>query len=497
MQRTLLAAIALTIASLSLAQTSSQNAAVQLSATVQASPASVTLNWTTLASTTSINIYRKLRSGTTWGSAIATPAASALTWTDNTVSVGTAYEYKVVRVANGVTGSGYVASGVQVPVVDYRGKLILLVDNSIAASLTAELNQLQTDLRADGWAVLRNDISPATSVTSVRNTVISIYNADPTNVKGIYIVGHVAVPYSGNINPDGHSEHLGAWPTDGYYAEVNGTWTDNSVNNSASQRVENRNIPGDGKFDQNSLPNEVELQIGRVDLSNLPAFSNNATELTRAYLNRAHSYKVKGWSPQVRGIMFDNLQWISNPIAASGWRGMAPLVGPANITIANQTMTNFYQLVNNQSYLWSYSCGGGSQATDAGILTYNGADHLGTTQNYAATNPGVAFNMTSGSYYGDWDNRNNFLRAQLAAGQTLTTAWVGIPAWYFHHMGLGDNVGYSTWISMNNTLYTPLTDGWQSTMGKTHLGLMGDPSLRMKMVAPPTNLAITNVGGAA
>jgi hypothetical protein len=42
------------------------------------------------------------------------------------------------------------------------------------------------------------------------------------------LIGNVPVPYSGDLNPDGHSDHDGAWPTDTYYAEMNGTWTDAS-----------------------------------------------------------------------------------------------------------------------------------------------------------------------------------------------------------------------------------------------------------------------------
>ena len=151
MQRILTASLLLLIALTSVAQTSSQKASVQLSATVQASPPTITLAWTTLASTTSITIYRKLKTGTSWGSAIASPAAAALTYADVTVAAGTAYEYKVVRVAGGVTGSGYIASGIDVPVTDYRGKLILLVDNTIAASLTADrLNSALTFRRLSG-----------------------------------------------------------------------------------------------------------------------------------------------------------------------------------------------------------------------------------------------------------------------------------------------------------------------------------------------------------
>lgn len=490
--------ILVVVAGSMLAQTSSQRAAVQVSATVQSAPPRITLSWPTIPSTTSITIYRKLKSATNWSSAIATPAASDLSWQDNSVALGTAYEYRIVRVNNGVTGNGYICAGIEVPPVHHRGKVVLLVDNTIASVLSTELGQLEQDLRADGWGVLRNDVSPTATVSSVRSIVAGHYNADPSNVKAVYIVGHVPVPYSGNQAPDGHNEHSGAWPCDGFYAEVNGTWTDNSVNNNGAQRPANRNIPGDGKFDQNNFPNEVELQVGRVDLFDLPAFSQSYVELMRNYLNKAHGFKVKAWSPQARGIMFDNIQWVSNPLAASGWRAMGPLVGASNVTTANQSGTPFYMLVNNNSYLWTYASGGGGQETYDGVLTYHGAGNVGTVHDFAATSMSGAFNMSFGSYFGDWDNKNNFLRAALSSGQALTNVWSAIPGWYFHHMGLGENIGYSAWATMNNTgLYAPIHDGWQGSIGKVHLGLMGDPTLRMKMVAPPQDLTISNNAGAA
>ncbi len=497
--RALFAPILLILSFTVAAQSPSQRAAVQLNATVQASPARITLAWTTMASTTSITIYRKMKTATSWGSVLASPATSALSYDDNTVSTATAYEYKVVRVAGGVTGTGYICSGIEVPPVDYRGKLLLLVDNTFSTSLSAELNTLYADLRADGWAVVRTNLARTASIATVKSTIVSQYNADPSNVKTVFIVGHLAVPYSGNINPDGHSEHLGAWPCDGYYGDVNGTWTDASVNSSGASRVENRNIPGDGKFDQSTFPSTVELQVGRLDMYDMPAFSANETELTRTYLNKLHQFKLRYWTPTARGLVFDNLQWVSNPLAASAWRNIAPVVGAANITNANQNGTSFNVLVDDQSYLWTYSSGGGLQAYVGSTLTYNGADNVGTTQNFATTSStGGVFNMSFGSYFGDWDNKNNFLRAPLASGNALTNCWVSIPAWYFHHMAMGDNIGYSTLVSMNNTsLYTPLTDGWQSTMGKTHLALMGDPTLRQKMLTAPSNLVVTNSGGVA
>ena len=500
MLRSILAAVAaLSIAVSGHAQTASQTSAVQLQAVVQNSPPRITLSWPAFTNTTGITIYRKAKSATSWGSAIATPAASSTSYQDNNVTVGTYYEYRVVRTANAGTGQGYIAAGIEVPATEYMGKLVLLVDNTFSTSLSAELAILEQDLKADGWTILRTDVSRTATPASIRGIIQNAYNTDPANVKAVYLFGHVPVPYSGNIAPDGHNEHQGAWPSDTYYADVNGSWTDNSVNIVTSQRVENRNIPGDGKFDQSDLPNAAELQVGRVDLYDLPAFSQTETELLRAYLNKAHDFKIKGFTPQVRGIVFDNFQYTGYPLAAGGIRTIAPLVGTANVTFPNQNGSPFYTLVNNQSYLWTYSCGGGLQQTVNGVLTYNGANNVATTQNLAASQFDGVFNLSFGSYFGDWDNKNNFLRAFLASGKALSNCWSAIPHFAFHHMGLGDNIGYSGLATMNNTtsLYAPMHGGWQGSIGKSHLALMGDPSLRMIMVAPPTNLQVTNAGGNA
>ncbi len=496
MLRSLIASSLLLVATFLAAQSSSERAAVRVTATVQNTPA-ITLSWAPISSTTALTIYRKSKSATSWGSAVATPAATSTSWTDNNVSTGSNYEYKVVRVSAGVTGTGYINTGVQVPVVDYRGKIILLVDNTLSSALATELSQLTNDLRADGWGVLRSDVSRTASVTSVKSIVQGHYNSDPSNVKALYIVGHVPVPYSGNITPDGHEDTRGARPTDAYYADMDGSWTDNSVNTTATSQQRTWNTPGDGKFDQSDLPSSVELQVGRVDMYDLPTFGTTEVQLMRNYLNKAHSYKVKGWVPNARAVLVDNLQWLGNPVAGSGWRASA-MVGQLS-PVPTAPVLSFKNYINGQSYLWTAHYGGGLIAVDGGVSTYNGTDGGVTTQELASSvTMGGVFNMALGSFFYDFDSRNNFLRAVIARGDGLTNCWAGIPAWYFHHMGLGENIGYSVAASMNNTgLYPPLTEGWQSSIGRTHMNLMGDPSLRMKMVAPPSNLVVANAGGNA
>src|SRR5688572_29797515 len=65
----------------------SRQYAVELSASVQVSPPRITLSWTGESSTTSYTVYRK--SGSSW-SQIASLGASATTFADTSVALGTA-----------------------------------------------------------------------------------------------------------------------------------------------------------------------------------------------------------------------------------------------------------------------------------------------------------------------------------------------------------------------------------------------------------------------
>ncbi|MBK8498260.1 MAG: hypothetical protein IPL52_05465 [Flavobacteriales bacterium] len=51
--------------------------------------------------------------------------------------------------------------------------------------------------------------SAGASPVSVRAAIIADHAADPGRVKAVYIVGHVPVPYSGDVNPDGHRTSRG------------------------------------------------------------------------------------------------------------------------------------------------------------------------------------------------------------------------------------------------------------------------------------------------
>ncbi|MCU0359513.1 MAG: T9SS type A sorting domain-containing protein [Bacteroidia bacterium] len=469
---------------LSLSQVFGQSAAdmaVRLSATVQTNPAQISLSWPSNTTTTQYQVFRKLKNATAWGAPLSALSGTINQYTDNSVALGSNYEYRVIRVGSGYTGYGYINSGIEVPATEYRGKLILVVDSAFITPLASEIARLITDIEGDGWTVMRLNVNRNAPVDSVKSQIKSLYFTDPVNTKAVFLLGRIPVPYSGNINPDGHPDHLGAWPADVYYGDMDGIWTDVTVNSTAATSNRHHNIPGDGKFDQSLVPGNIELQVGRVDFYNLPAFTLNEVQLLKNYLDKNHDYRKKIYVPLARAVIDDNFGYFGGEgFAASAHKNFAPLVGTSSVVAAD-----YFTSMNAGSYLWSYGCGGGS---------YTSAGGIGNTAGLSTASLQGVFTMLFGSYFGDWDSQNNFLRAPLAQGKILTNLWSGRPHYQVHHMGLGENIGYGLLLTQNNpgNLYfaspTGITGKW------IHNALMGDPTLRNSIVAPASNVIATKNG---
>lgn len=468
--------IVLLITKMSVAQ-SCQDASIQLTATIQYNPASISLKWLNNGNATQFTVYRKLKTDNAWSNLMANLPDTATQFVDASVQIGDSYEYYVNGNFNGYTADGYINAGMGIAPIEDRGMLILMVDSLFTMPLASQITRLVADLAGDGWKVIRHDVSRNASVLSVKNLIVNDYNLHPTQTKAIFLLGHIPVPYSGNINPDGHPDHEGAWAADLYYADIDGIWTDISVNNTVAAAVRNQNIPGDGKFDQSVLPTDAELQIGRVDFYDLPAFATTETQLMQNYLDKDHDYKHKNFTVNHQALVDDNFGYFYGEVfAANAWKNFSPLVGTANVS-----SNDYFASMANNSYLWSYGCGGG---------TYTSAGGIGSTSDFATANLQSVFTMLFGSYFGDWDSQNNFLRAALAQGKTLTNCWAGRPHWALHCMALGENIGYSTLISQNN--YGLYAYNYGDRM--VHIALMGDPTLRNDVISPPANVSATIIG---
>src|SRR5689334_9293491 len=194
---------------------------VQISATIQETPAHITLIWPqdTCVRPESYTIYRKAPGATSWGAGKILPG-DAVSYLDKNISIGAVYEYQIVKKTPKYSGYGYICAGIKAPMTEDRGRLLLVVDDTYAHELSDELALLRLDLIGDGWRVTRLDVKRSDSVTSVKKRIKDLYNADRANVKAVFLFGHVPVPYSGDIVPDGHApDHQGAWPSDGFYGD--------------------------------------------------------------------------------------------------------------------------------------------------------------------------------------------------------------------------------------------------------------------------------------
>ena len=398
-------------------------------------------------------------------------------------------------------------AGIEVPLVEDRGQIALVVEDTVQASLSTEIARLEEDLRGDGWIPVRAVARRASSPPEVKETIEALYRAAPDRLRQVLLLGHVPVPYSGNIAPDHHYRptgngltptHQGAWPADIYYGDMVGAWTDTTVDTRNNEYPPtdpvNVNIPGDGKFDQGSATTDdkrprgarslaphrrgrIALAIGRVDLSDLPAFDpRTEIDLLRAYLDKEHRFRHGQLAGERFAVVDDHFpirtdaklgaDEVPESKAVAAYSVASALFGPAAVRRGG-----WLDLLGGHPALFAYASGPGHHGSIEGVAT---------TTELAQKDPKVMFSVLWGSFFGDWDHRDNFLRAQLATSAGLTSAW-GLEPWLLHPLALGATVGECVVLT-------------EESSPRSHLALMGDPSLRMFVVAPPTGAVAARAG---
>lgn len=456
-----------------------------LQAAISTNPPAVLLAWLGPVTNDTFLVIRREKDSDTWfnlGLGLSTDTTIIV---DNSVEVGKGYEYAIQqqRQANPVA-TGYAAVSVALPLVENRGKVLLFVDINLETPLAAELTRLENDLIGDGWEPVKFSVTPNSTVATIKNTIKGAYGADPTGVKSALFLGEIPVPYSGITAWDAHPDHVGAWPADAYYADMDGVYTDVTVNNSVAARAANKNIPGDGKFDQDQLLTRAEIQIGRVDFRHLTqaTFGATPTELIRRYLDKDHNWRVNNYSVDQKALIDDNFGVLTYPngfyeaFAESGFRTAIPLVGEENVE-----ETDFFG-ANDNSYLFAHASGAGS---------YTSAGGVGTSAQFGTDTVNIVFTNVFGSYHGDWDYETDpFMPAALASkGGILNCSWAGRPMNFWQSLTFGEPVGYAMKEGMN----AQFNNGFLISYGESgmHVSLLGDPTIRTHYIAPATNLGLT------
>ena len=461
-----------------------------LSATSNSLKNTILISWTT-TDATGYQISRKTTETDNWGTPLATISAANSFYLDSTALKGLVYEYRVAKVkGNSIRAIGYVASGIEVALNHYRKNILILVDSSTYNNIDSNAwKTLKNDYYMDGYGVTLMLVSEYSKPPAIKTKISTWSNVNRNLNNQCLLIGRVPVAYSGtmltnttDLPPDAHPDHGGAWPTDLYYAEFDGAWTDFLTMTTNITRAANLNNPGDGKFDPHFIPDNIDIQIGRIDFRMLPAQGISDFKMVENYLRKLHQFKIAAVKVPNKAFISDNFNYLGGEMPMrSGWNNASCLVGKNNITSTG----NYFDSCKANSYLYANVMGGGSFTNCSGV----GASNQFTDSIRAV------FNVMFGSYFGDWNTQDNFLRSCLASkGLTLTNVWAHRPHWYFHQMAMGMQIGHSVIIAQNNLTDFSLKYGYIGSFGGNYLdrrismNLMGDPTLRMHYFDGAKNL---------
>ncbi len=474
-----------------------QDFSVDLKATVSDTAPRISLSWSQRLQSNieSQKIHRRLKGATFWEKlADLTPTQS--NYADATALSGVEYEYWMQRDLKGEkleVAMGYLSAGVKVPEVHSRGTLLLVVDDTMSAPLATEIAGLTRDIASDGWTVKQINAPRNGTAASTKALIKAAYTADPDNVKAVYLLGRVPVPYSGWLGPDGHGAR--AFPADGYYADMDGTWTDTADFTKAGTTARNDNCAGDGKFDQSTFPGLLKLQLGRVDMARLtqaPGAATTETSLLRRYLRKEHDFRFKQGAyadiPR-RALIREGFGYFAGEnFSMNGWATAFTCVSPSSTTpfpVDNIPENEWFHMATSHSYLAGHISGsGGSNSFQGGGMSFE----------FGRKPSKVVFPSAFGSFSDDWDFDNAAMRTILAGNATgdslaLTCYWSGRPHYFTHHLGMGETFGYSILTTQNlGKIYQPCGN----SAGCVHVGLLGDPTLRLHAVEPPRDLTATS-----
>lgn len=127
-----------------------EDKAVEIIAIPSTSPVQIKLKWKrVLYGSPTYRIWKKAKTATSWGFAIATLPTTDSEYVDAAVIVDSAYEY-LIQASGTITSTGFVYAGIKAPAIHNRGALILIVDSTFTVPCAPGIKKLMDDLSGDG-----------------------------------------------------------------------------------------------------------------------------------------------------------------------------------------------------------------------------------------------------------------------------------------------------------------------------------------------------------
>ncbi len=432
-------------------------------------------------------------------------------------------------------------------VPESRGIIAVVVEQGLTPLIQAELDQYQANLIGDGWEVQKieaprfeefwwgqygpsystewfkqNNAQNITNMLALKATLKDRWIATQGRLKALVLIGHVVMPWSGTFTIDGHSDNGGASPSDLFYGDFTGVWTDNTPNPSnqileSAYNLFHRNVAQDGKFTEDYVPGKLSLQIGRIDFYGLSvdaeypatlytpalALPIEARQIKR-YLKKNNAYRHRQFFAE-RGAL--RAVGVGFPVGFHEHQPDARKLYPRESTLTldgqpwndtDKQLSAIKEPLRAHSYQWVIGRGYGSPDWCKGIVSFD------QFKDPTAGARAIFWNLF-GSYFGRANHQNHLLRAALISPTENPVAsghW-GLASfynqnWLLHRLNLGDTIGNANVLTVNDAS-TFVVEGFRSQSRsvelKTSNVLYGDPTLRIHTLPSPLHVTISRSAG--
>ncbi len=328
----------------------------------------------------------------------------------------------------------------------------------------------------------------------IRSAIQAIAAAYPGQLKSAVMVGRVPIARSGLddwFGADGHGNQA-PYATDAFYADLDGElgthWTDASSNYGPWY-----NVPADNQFDAQRISQvgngRVELGFGRIDMT---VEIKMEWQALRSYFNKLHRYKTA--SPDFRPgrRVADRLSYIN--VRDTSIQSMPSVVGMENIDVLSKNTPPAVNKGDDRDAAYS--------AVQGPYLFYFKG---GEPPNIGDGGKAVFWTGMQ-SHYGYW-YKSGLMPKRLAEDSfALSWTWdIWGLRYIYHRMGMGldaadmmkQSINNQGWSTSGTYSYKFTNDSNGDFHGSLYMNHIGDPALRLFMMAPPSRLSVVKSGSVA
>lgn len=179
-----------------------------------------------------------------------------------------------------------------------RGRVALVVEQSLSAPLDAALGVFASDLAADGFSVVRLTVTGGTAA-DLRGQLQQLYH-EADSLVGAVFVGNLPYVVFEQMDDFGSGSVYSDFACDLYFMDMNGSWTDELTKGSV--------VPGNGKLDMWLGESGLEIWVSRIQAHNLPTLGEQA-DLAALYFGKNHALRGSVLADNLSALVYVDDDW--------------------------------------------------------------------------------------------------------------------------------------------------------------------------------------------